>query len=185
MSPNRSALFLSTCFAVLLFALPAAATPPIAPAASGGGSNTNGVDDGYGGLKWTLDEGLIPEVVIGYRHADVSSNGDTLGGDVSFAFNLFDGFQPGKLRIKYLYGKDYLQGEAGGGYDFAHGFFAGISAQGPYSNIGVDYGFGENDSFSPYFMFNSLGIYDKPATSPLTCPPSFALHGNSCVAIPG
>jgi hypothetical protein len=30
---------------------------------------TKGDDVGYGGLKWTMGAGWIPEVVAGYRHA--------------------------------------------------------------------------------------------------------------------
>jgi len=73
----------------------------------------------------------------------------------------------GKLRAKYFNGIDYLQGEVGGGWDFAkNGVFAGVSAQGPFVNTGVDYDFtGVNSfskSFSPYAGFNSIGIYSRP-----------------------
>ena len=40
-------------------------------------STTKGDDVGYGGLKWTMGDSWIPEVVAGYRHAEVSTNGDT------------------------------------------------------------------------------------------------------------
>jgi hypothetical protein len=154
-------------------------------------SATTGVDNGYGGLKWTLDGGLAPEVVVGYRHAQVDTNGDTQGGDISFSFKVFGGLQPGKIRVKYFNGKEYLQGEVGAGYDFAKGAFAGISAQGPYSNAGVDYHFSASSPLEPYLLLNSLGIYNKPqghttiitptTTTTLSCPPGSTLNGNFCL----
>lgn len=156
-------------------------------------SSTN-VNMGYGGLKWTLENGLVPEIVGGFRYASVTSSGSTQGFDVSIAFKItgetqLDNFiQLGKLRTKYLNGIDYLQGEVGGGWDFANkGLFAGISAQGPYVNTGVDYNFSSNyllgKSYSPFIMFNSIGIYDRPhgSTSTLTCPADWTLIGLNCV----
>ena len=133
-------------------------------------SVTTGVDSGYGGLKWTFGS-WVPEVVAGYRHAEVNSSGATQGGDLSLAFKIHPTLpldsmiEVGQLRLKYFNGLDYLQGEAGAGYDFSKkGFFAGIGAQGPYSNAGVDYNFSPSSvgsTFSPYLMFNSLGIYSR------------------------
>ena len=128
---------------------------------------------GYGGVKWTLGDSLVPELVAGYRFASVTNNGATQGGDLSMSVKITGKTQLnnlihlGKLRAKYFNGIDYLQGEVGGGWDFAkNGVFAGVSAQGPFVNTGVDYDFtGVNSfskSFSPYAGFNSIGIYSKP-----------------------
>jgi hypothetical protein len=136
------------------------------------GSSTN-VNMGYGGVKWTFGESYVPEIVGGYRYASVTSSGATQGADISIALKvtgkmqLNDLIHLGKLRVKYLNGMDYLQGEVGGGWDFAKkGLFAGLSAQGPYVNTGLDYDFtGTNTftkSFSPYVGFNSIGIYNTP-----------------------
>lgn len=133
-----------------------------------GGPVTQGQDHGYGGLKWTFGEGFVPEIVVGYRHAEVGSNGNVQGGDFSFSFKvtgdlqLSNFIQPGKVRVKYFNGVEYLQGEVGGGYDFKKGLFAGISAQGPYSNAGVDYHFSAKSPYETFLEFNSLGIYNKP-----------------------
>ena len=149
---------------------------------------TKGDDVGYGGLKWTMGAGLIPEIVAGYRHAEVASNGDTQGADISIAFKvnpalpLSEIIQPGKLRAKYFNGIDFLQGEMGGGYDFAKkGAFVGIGAQGPYVNAGVDYNLSTNSPFSTFLMFNSLGIYNRPhrTTTTLTCAPNRVLDANN------
>jgi hypothetical protein len=131
---------------------------------------------GYGGVKWTLGDSIIPEIVAGYRYASVTSSGATQGGDLSISVKitgkteLNNLIHLGKLRAKYLNGINYLQGEVGGGWDFAkNGVFAGIGAQGPYVNAGVDYDFtGVNSfgkSFSPYAGFNSIGIYAKKQNS--------------------
>jgi hypothetical protein len=157
------------------------------------GSSTN-VNMGYGGVKWTLGESYMPEIVAGYRYASVTSSGATQGGDVSIAFKvtgktqLTDLINLGKLRAKYLNGMDYLQGEVGGGWDFAKkGLFTGISAQGPYSNAGVDYDFSSKNTFSkslsPYMEFNSIGIYNTPAknqTVTASCPDGYVLINSEC-----
>lgn len=138
------------------------------------------VDNGYAGLKWTFDGGFYPDVVVGFRHASVSSNGDTYGGDLSFSFKVFGGLQPGKIRLKYFNGADYLQAEAGGGYDFAKGLFVGIGGNAPFSNLGLDYHFTHGNPLEPYFMLDSLGQYSKPATRQ-TCPAGFFSDGSgSC-----
>ena len=147
---------------------------------SSDGSASTNVNMGYGGLKWTFGEGYVPEIVGGFRYASVTSSGATQGADISIAFKvtgkmeLDDLIHFGKLRAKYLNGMDYLQGEVGGGWDFAKkGLFAGIGAQGPYVNSGVDYDFSSKDSFSksftPFVMFNSIGIYNTPHSTTQTC----------------
>ena len=165
--------------------------PETTPTSTTSGSSTN-VNMGYGGLKWTLGESYVPEIVGGYRYASVTSSGATQGADISIAFKvtgnmqLDDFIHLGKLRAKYLNGMDYLQGEVGGGWDFAKkGLFAGISAQGPYSNAGVDYDFASNGTFgkslSPYMEFNSIGIYNTPAKNvTVNCPTGFQLSGGAC-----
>lgn len=163
--------------------IPPPIPPPIPPTITTtgiAGSNTDTVNRGYAGLKWTLGEGLTPAVVVGYRHARVESNGDTQGGDVSFSFNLLNGFQPGKLRAKYFNGQENLQGEVGAGYDFTKGIFAGVSAQGPHINLGADYLFNAAAPFEPYLMLNTLREYDKPrggsTTTTTSCPSSYILN---------
>lgn len=59
----------------------------IAPTYNDSGSSTN-VNMGYGGVKWTLGESYMPEIVAGYRYASVTSSGATQGGDVSIAFKV-------------------------------------------------------------------------------------------------
>ena len=164
-----------------------AGSKTVPPVITTTGSGSNDVNRGYVGLKWTLGEGTTPAVIIGYRHARVESNGDTDGGDVSFSFNLVNGFKAGKLRTKYFNGKEDLQGEVGVGYDFAHGLFVGAGAKAPYSNLGVDYLFSADSSWQPYFVLDTLKKYDKPnRNTTLTCPDSYILNGGSglCETLP-
>ncbi|WP_347989774.1 hypothetical protein [Methylomonas sp. AM2-LC] len=160
------------------------AVPNEIPATITNTSISSNVDNGYGALKWTFGEGFFPELVVGFRHASVSSNGDVYGGDASFAFKIFDGkswgFLPGKFRLKYFNGADYLQAEVGGGYDFGkNSFFVGIGGQAPFSTLGLDYSFTASNPLEPYFMLNSLGQYTKPGTRQLlSCPSGTQLLAN-------
>ena len=116
----------------------------------------------YAGLKWTLNEGIKPQAVIGYRHARTESNGDTDGGDLSISAKIIDGFQLGKLRAKYFNGKENVQGEVGGGYDFTKGLFAGIGVHAPYSTLGIDFLPLAKDRFEPFIQIDTIGRYRKP-----------------------
>ena len=180
----KSYLYIPLAFLLMLIGLNSEAVPVPEPTYTESGSSTN-VNMGYGGLKWTIGESYVPEIVGGYRYASVTSSGATQGGDISIAFKvtgkmeLDDFIHLGKLRAKYLNGMDYLQGEVGGGWDFAKkGLFAGISAQGPYANTGVDYDFASKGTFgkslSPYMEFNSIGIYNTPAKNVTgSCPAGY------------
>ena len=117
-------------------------------------SNDNKV---YAGLKWTLNEGIKPQALIGFRHTNIGSDGHTDGGDISLSAKFIDGFQLDKTRLKYINGNNDVQGELGGGYDFTKGLFLGGSANGPYINLGVDYLIQAKDkSIDPYIMLNTL-----------------------------
>ena len=135
----------------------------------------------FAGLKWTLNKGSKPEVVVGYRHARVESNGDTYGGEASLSFTLLNGIKPGKFRTKYFNGQDKVQGEVSAGYDFANGLFAGIGVNAPFSNIGVDYLYSSESKWQPYFMLNTLGKHDKPEPrTTLSCPNTYVLNAGNC-----
>ncbi|MDO7597578.1 MAG: hypothetical protein MUR51_07840, partial [Pseudomonadota bacterium] len=82
---------------------------------------------------------MASELVLGFRHAQVDANGKIDRGDISMSFNLVGGVTPVKLRAEYFNVPEKVQSEVVSGYDFSHGLFAGVSAQGPYSNNGVDY----------------------------------------------
>ena len=125
-------------------------------------SQTNTDNRAYAGLKWTLNEGIKPQAVIGFRHAKTESNGDTDGGDISISAKFIDGFQLGKLRAKYFNGKENTQGEVGAGYDFMNGLFAGVGVHAPYSNIGVDLLPTAKDKIEPYFQLDTIKRIDKP-----------------------
>ena len=127
---------------------------PVVYSTSSISSNDNKV---YAGLKWTLNEGIKPQAVIGFRHTNIGSDGHTDGGDISLSAKFIDGFQLDKTRLKYINGNNDVQGELGGGYDFTEGLFLGGSVNGPYINLGVDYLIQAKDkSIDPYIMLNTL-----------------------------
>ena len=135
-----------------------------------GGSLTD--NRAYAGLKWTLNEGIKPQAVLGFRHARTESNGNTDGGDISISAKFIDGFQLGKLRAKYFDGKDKVQGEVGGGFDFTKGLFAGVGVHAPYSLIGLDlHPFINENKLEPYIQIDTIKRYKKPAGSTTTCTP--------------
>jgi hypothetical protein len=125
-------------------------------------TQTNTDNRAYAGLKWTLNEGIKPQAVIGFRHAKTESNGDTDGGDISISAKFIDGLQLGKLRAKYFNGKENTQGEVGAGYDFMNGLFAGVGVHAPYSNLGVDLLPTAKDKIEPYFQLDTIKRNDKP-----------------------
>ena len=116
----------------------------------------------YAGLKWTLNEGIKPQAVIGFRHARTESNGNTNGGDISISAKIIDGFQLGKFRAKYFDGKEKVQGEVGGGYDFTKGLFAGVGVHAPHSLIGLDlHPFINENKLQPYIQIDTTKKYKK------------------------
>ena len=133
----------------------------------------------YAGVKWTLNEGIKPQAVVGYRHARTESNGDTDGGDVSISAKIFDGFQLGKLRAKYFDGKENTQGEVGAGYDFTKGLFAGVGVHAPYSLIGLDlHPFINENKLEPYIQIDTIKKYKKPNESASVCAPQYGVDPN-------
>lgn len=114
-------------------------------------------DQVYAGLKWTLNEGMKPEVLLGVRHEDMSAGGHTYGGDVSLSAQFIDGFKMGQAKIKYLNGSNNIQGEVGTGYDFTHGLFLSGGMNGPYMNLGADYLIKQKDkALNPFLMLDTL-----------------------------
>ncbi len=149
--------FILLCFTVLILSSQAYAGKGFVPI------DTSRTDNrAYAGLKWTLNEGVKPEAVLGVRHARVDSSGDTDGADLSISAKFIESFQLGKLRAKYFNGKESTQGEVGAGYDFINGMFAGIGIHAPYSNVGVDLLPNAKDKIEPYFQLDTIKRNDKP-----------------------
>jgi hypothetical protein len=124
----------------------------------------------YAGVKWTLNEGIKPQAVVGFRHARTESNGDTDGGDISISAKFIDGFQLGKLRAKYFDGKENVQGEVGAGYDFTKGLFAGAGVHAPFSLIGLDlHPFINENKLEPYLQIDSIKKYKKSDDTASQC----------------
>lgn len=128
-----------------------------------GTTSTSSTDNRvYAGLKWTLNEGVKPQAVVGFRHARTQSDGNTNGGDISISAKIIDDFELGKLRAKYFDGKEKVQGEVGGGFDFTRGLFAGVGLHAPYSLIGLDiHPFINENKLEPYFQIDTIKKYKK------------------------
>lgn len=173
-------LFLALCLSLICMSANAGLFSAPLPLPLSSSSNTGSVNRAYLGLKLTLNEGVKPEVVVGFRHSRVESSGDTQGGDASLSMKVFDLFQLGKIRAKYFNGQESLQGEVSGGWDFTKGFFAGLGVKAPHSNIGVDYLPKASNNFEPYIIIDTLKKNDKPNKTQ-TCPVSNPERiGNQC-----
>ena len=135
----------------------------------------------YTALKWTFGEGIKPEALLGIRHAKIVSNGDTDGGDLSISAKFIDGFQLSKFRVKYFDGKENVQGEVGGGYDFNKGLFTGIGVHAPYSNLGIDLLPFAKDKLETYIQIDTIKKNDKPSQQ--TCPEGTILINGNCAYI--
>jgi hypothetical protein len=132
----------------------------------------------YAGLKWTLNEGIKPQAVVGFRHARTESNGNTNGGDISISAKIIDGFQLGKLRAKYFDGKEKVQGELGAGYDFTKGLFAGVGVHAPYSLIGLDlHPFINENKLEPYIQIDTIKKYKRNHNSLVCTPVESSVYG--------
>jgi hypothetical protein len=146
---------------------------------STGSSGTLTTNRAYAGLKWTLNEGIKPQAVIGFRHARTESNGNTNGGDISISAKIIDGFQLGKLRAKYFDGKEKVQGEVGGGFDFTKGLFAGVGVHAPYSLIGLDlHPFINENKLEPYIQIDTIKKYKKNHNSLVCTPVESSVYGH-------
>ena len=127
----------------------------------------------YAGFKWTLNEGIKPEAVVGFRSARINPSSYTNGGDISISAKFIDKFELGKLRAKYFSGINTAQAELSGGYDFTKGLFTGLSVNAPFVNVGIDYLIKAKESSSePYAMINTVGKYHKPTSTETTACPS-------------
>jgi hypothetical protein len=158
-------------------------TYDIIPGATGGASLTD--NRVYAGLKLTLNEGIKPQAIVGYRHARTEPNGNTDGGDISISAKIIDGFQLGKLRAKYFDGKEKVQGEVGGGFDFTKGLFGGVGVHAPYSLIGLDiHPFINENKLEPYIQIDTIKKNNSSSSSCVLRGDSLGAWSNSACSVP-
>lgn len=137
---------------------------------TGSGNNTD--TKAFAGLKWSMEGGATPAFVLGVTRAKTKSNGDTTGGLLSVAINIKDSLSLGKVKLSLLKGQEDLQGELGGGFDYAkHGFFFSVGANGPHVNGGLD--IGTDGEIDPFLMLHTLGEFKR------------GTGGTSCEEVPG
>ena len=67
------------------------------------------------------------------------------------------------MRGKYFNGKDNVQSEVGGGFDFNKGLFTGIGIHAPYSNLGIDFLPFAKDRLEPYLQLDTINGNPKPS----------------------
>jgi hypothetical protein len=116
----------------------------------------------YLGLKWALNGSYTPSLVLGVIRAEVDSDGDTHGANLSLDVNLAGNIEPGKIKINYMRGQENVQGELGFGYDFIKDSpLIGAGLNGPYINLGAEL-FTTDSSLVPFASIHSQGSLDKP-----------------------
>lgn len=112
----------------------------------------------YAGVHIKFGKKFKPTFTIGYRHANVDSDNDVNGADLSFRI---DTSGDTSLLLKGFDGSDCTQAELGVGYDFAGNsvLFSG-GVQSHNGNAGVDYFLGDS-SFEGHVGYSSIGCYDN------------------------
>lgn len=134
--------------------LAAAGAAPI-PVGDDGKSTT-----AFVGLNWSFGATPHPEVVLGVAHGNSDSSGDLTGAKAALFFDLRHGFVPSKVKLTGLYGKTYVQGEAGLGYNFDTGTGFGVGGfNGSYYTLGAD--FDLYGGIEGYLGAHSIGKFDK------------------------
>lgn len=129
-----------------------------------GGATSKTETRGYAGLKWSLDGGATPSLVLGAMHAKVSSGGNTEGANLALAINLAGGVKPASIKLGYLNGKEDFQGELGVGYNFLKATpLVGLGVNAPYANIGADWSYG--GGIDPFAIIHTHGRFSKPAAA--------------------
>jgi len=131
------------------------------PYALNGSSQT--VNRGYVGLKWSTSGTLTPALVLGVVSANVTSDANTTGADLSVSLDMTNGLALAKCKISYMGGNNTAQGEVGLGYDFQKKApLLGLGVNTPYLNVGAD--IYRND----YELFAQIDTLDQFA-SPQNC----------------
>jgi len=149
-----------------------------------GGATSQTETRAYAGLKWSIDGGATPSLVLGAMHARVSSGGNTEGANLALSINLAGGVKPASIKLGYLNGKEDIQGELSVGYNFLKATpLVGLGVNAPYANIGADWLYG--NGFDPFAIIHTHGKFGKPApASTQTCTSVLGLGGaftdNAC-----
>ena len=133
----------------------------------------------YSGLVWEffVDNGYIPEFVIGFRSLQIKDNVN--GADANFRIKYKDKISPDSLRLSYVSGSRDIMGNFGGGYSFTYNSWLATAAiQGPYTRLSTDYILNES-KLRFYGELNTIGkpsMVFRPAGDG-TCP-SYNYWGN-------
>ncbi len=154
----RKSLLLSTVFATFCGA------PAFAKYLCGEPYNSDCVAPGQGvqtetrfvaGLQWNFGDSQ-PELVLAVRRTETMGSSEVLGGKLDVAIPLrFDMNIKPVVRLLGVAGDRDVQGEYGFGFQaFDMKPLLAIGMQAPFTNIGVNYLFG--DGYKPYVGLNSF-----------------------------
>jgi|GEM_PF-4819297 len=112
----------------------------------------------YAGVHIKFGKKVRPTFTLGYRHANIDSNDNVNGADLSFRIDTGGDMS---LLLKGFDGNECTQGELGVGYDFAGNsvLFSG-GVQSHNGNAGVDFFLGDH-SFEGHAGYSSIGCYDN------------------------
>lgn len=116
----------------------------------------------YAGILLQFDTVIKPAAVVGWRKANVNSDGKPSGADLSIQF-WADGLHA--ARLQGFKGSRCLQGQLGVGYNFkkASMLLTG-GVKGRHWLAGVDFTLNDR-ALSPYVGLDTIDCYDKPAVS--------------------
>ncbi|BCB28007.1 hypothetical protein SKTS_28930 [Sulfurimicrobium lacus] len=142
-----------------------------------GGATSQTETRAYAGLKWSVEGGATPSLVLGAMRARISSGGNTEGANLALSINLAGGVKPASIKLGYLNGKEDFQGELGVGYNFLKATpLVGFGVNAPYANLGADWSYG--NGFDPFAIIHTHGKFGKPAAaSTQTCTPVSGFTG--------
>lgn len=185
---NKSAIALALGLAIAsssAFAGKIARYSLVTTTTAGNATKTN--TNAYAGLNWTLGSGWTPAVVLGLFHTRVKTDGETEGANLTFRLNLAGGIKPGPLKLSYLYGKEYAQGELGVGYDFTRWApLLSLGANGPFISGGVDAYL--KHGFVPYINLHTQDRFKKASggttTTQCALDPAGIYFDPTCTVLP-
>lgn len=160
----RDSLNFYLSLAVVVAALPTGSAAIAAPyflcennisCAAPGGGGSGDETAVFAGLRWSFGE-AAPAIVGGVRYLKSDDGDSAYGAQADVALPLItSGAHLPKVRLLGLFGNTTVQGQLGGGYDFAKDtFILSAGLQSPHLEGGLDYGL--DGSFTPYVGVNSL-----------------------------
>lgn len=151
------------------FAAPVQCSDFTCTAPIGGGDTSGSSTAAFLGLQWSFGSNS-PQLTGGVRWLHSGDDDSVYGLKVDASVPLNAEFLP-TLRLLGVYGSETVQGEFGGGYDFARdAFILSAGAQVPHVNFAIN--FGLDGYVEPIVGINSLAKPDFGSAA-VTCPADY------------